>query len=312
MRTTIAVYHPTLSEQYVNLLSAKVHEVDFLPAATEAEARSAIAGAEILLTHISLPPELLRDAPKLAWIQVLGAGVDRMLPGVPPNVRLTRLTGTFGVRMAEYAIGYVLAITQRIPEVVRNQTARAWQPLELGVARDRTLGVAGLGSVGTAVARLGSRIGMRVTATSTQRPANEAIDAWFAASDFARFLGSADFIVLALPATAATRHIVNRDVLPAMRAGAWLINMSRGSLVDEAALIEGLSRGRPAGAVLDVFAAEPLPDTHPFWEMPNVIVTPHHSGAAMPEEAVELFAINFAKYQRGERMHNEVDITRGY
>lgn len=309
---TIVVYHPVLAEQYVSMLHARFPALEFVPVADVSELEQVIVRAEILLAHISLPCSSVSRAPNLGWIQVLGAGADRMIPCVPPNVRLSRLTGSFGTRMAEYAIGYVLALTQRIPEVVRNQLAHDWSPLELGVASEQTLGVAGLGSIGSAVARLGSGIGMKVTATSTRPTELEFVDEWFDASRFDSFLGSADFVVLTLPATPLTHHIVNREVLPSMRPGSWLINMSRGSLVDEDALIEGLEKGRPAGAVLDVFELEPLPVDHPFWDIPNVIVTPHHSGAAIPEEGVEIFVANLDRYQSGEPLINEVDMARGY
>jgi glyoxylate/hydroxypyruvate reductase A len=286
--------------------------LEFLPARDEAAVKTVIGAADILMAQIAFPGELLARAPRLGWIQVMGAGADSVLPHVPPGVRVSRLTGSLGPRMAEYAIGFVLAITQRIPEVVRHQAAHRWQTLDLGVAQGQTLGVAGLGSIGAAVARLGARMGMRVIGYSRRRPNLAEVDEWFPAEGFGAFLNSADFVVLTLPATPATRHIVNRDSLRQMRPGAWLLNLSRGALIDEPALIEGLRQGRLAGAVLDVFEREPLAPEHPFWEMPNVIVTAHQSGAVIPEEVVDLFAPNLERYRRGEPLINEIDVGRGY
>jgi glyoxylate/hydroxypyruvate reductase A len=235
----VAAYHPTLVERYLELLAPRFPELEFLPARDEASAKETIGAADILLAQIAFPGELLAGAPRLGWIQVMGAGADSVLPHVPPGVRVSRLTGSLGPRMAEYAIGFVLAITQRVPEVVRYQAAHRWQTLDLGVARGQTLGVAGLGSIGAAVARLGARIGMRVTGYSRQRPNLAEVDAWFPAEAFGPFLGSADFVVLTLPATPATRHIVNRDSLRQMRSGAW-----RGA--DRRA---GVDRGAAPGAV---------------------------------------------------------------
>ena len=312
MQTTVAVYHPTLVERYLALLEPCFSDLAFVPAADREAAVVAIREAEILLAHISFPGQLLRHAPRLGWIQVMGAGADALAGDVPPGVRLSRLTGTLGPRMAEYAIGYVLAICQRIPEVVRNQAAHHWLPLPLGVARGKTLGVAGLGAVGAAVARLGAAVGMRVVGCSRQPTPLAEVDAWFPSRDFGAFLGAADFVVLALPATPQTRHIVNREVLPALRPGAWLLNLSRGALIDEVALIEGLRRGQPAGAVLDVFETEPLPPDHPFWEMPNAILTAHQSGAVVPEEVVQLFGENLGRYRAAQPLVNEIDLERGY
>jgi len=195
---------------------------------------------------------------------------------------------------------------------VRNQASHRWLPLPLGVARGKTLGVAGLGAVGAAVARLGAAVRMRVVGYSRQPTALAEVEAWFPSGDFGGFLGAADFVVLTLPATPQTRHIVNREGLPRMRPGAWLLNLSRGALIDEAALIDGLRRGQPAGAVLDVFETEPLPRDHPFWEMPNAIVTSHQSGAVVPEEVVEHFAENLGRYRAGQPLVNEIDLERGY
>jgi phosphoglycerate dehydrogenase-like enzyme len=308
----VAVYHPTLVERCLELLAPRFPELEFLPARDEVTAREAIGAADILLAQIAFPGELLARAPRLGWVQVMGAGADSVLPHVPPGVCVSRLTGSLGPRMAEYAIGFILAITQCIPEVVRHQAAHRWQTLDLGVAQGQTLGVAGLGTIGAAVAQLGASIGMRVTGYSRQRPNMPEIDEWYPGEAFGPFLSSADFVVLTLPATPATRHIVNRDSLRQMRPGAWLLNLSRGALIDEPALIEGLRQGQLAGAVLDVFEREPLSPEHPFWEMPNVIVTSHQSGAVIPEEVVDLFHQNLERYRHGEPLINEIDVGRGY
>jgi glyoxylate/hydroxypyruvate reductase len=312
MRGTVALYHPTLAGRYHELLAPRFPDLDFVPASDEASAREALPHAEILLAQIAFPGRLLDDAPHLRWIQVLGAGADALVPHVPAGVHLSRFTGSLGTRMAEYAIAYVLAVAQRIPQVVRNQAEHHWEPLALDVVRGKRLGVAGLGSVGAEVARVGAAIGMRVAGCSRRRPAQDVVEEWFPSPAFADFLGWADYVVLTLPATPQTRHIVDRDALARMGAGTWLLNISRGALIDEDALLAGLRQGRPAGAVLDVFATEPLPPEHPFWSMPNVVVTSHQSGTVILEEVVELFAENFSRYRQGEPLINEVDLEAGY
>jgi phosphoglycerate dehydrogenase-like enzyme len=312
MRETVALYHPAFAGRYLELLVPRFPDLDFVPATDEASAQEALAAAEILLAQISFPGKLLGEAPHMRWIQVMGAGTDALTPHVPAGIRLSRFTGSLGLRMAEYAIAYVFAVAQRIPEVLRNQATQHWEPLRLEAVRGKRLGVAGFGSVGAEVVRLGAAIGMLVGGCSRQRPTCAAVEEWFPSAAFADLLGWADFVVLALPATPRTRHIVNRDALARMRPGAWLLNISRGVLIDEEALIEGLREGRPTGAVLDVFETEPLPREHPFWEMPNVIVTSHQSGSVIPEEVVELFAENLVRYRQGKPLINEVDLTRGY
>jgi phosphoglycerate dehydrogenase-like enzyme len=312
MGEAVVLYHPELAGRYHELLAPRFPDLDFAQAWDAASAREALANAEILLTQIAFPGRLLGEAPQLRWIQVMGAGADALVPHVPAGVRLSRFTGSLGTRMAEYAIAYVLAIAQRIPEVVRNQAARRWEPLALDGVRGKRLGVAGLGSVGAEVARLGAAIGMRVGGCSRRRPAHDVVEEWFSSSAFADFLGWADYVVLTLPATPQTRQIVDRDALARMGPGTWLLNISRGALIDEDALIAGLRQGRPAGAVLDVFATEPLPPEHPFWNMPNVVVTSHHSGTVIPEEVVDLFGENLSRYRQGKPLINEVDLKAGY
>ena len=312
MRETVALYHPTLAGRYLGLLTPRFADLAFVPANDEASAREALRQAEILLAQIAFPGRLLGEASRLRWIQVMGAGVDALVPHMPDGVRLSRFTGSLGPRMAEYAIGYAFAIAQRMPEVLRNQEVHRWEPLALDAVRGKRLGVAGLGSVGSAVARLGAAVGLCVGGCSRQRPPLDAIEAWFPSSAFFDFLEWADFVVLTLPVTPQTRHIVDRDALARMRPGAWLLNISRGALIDEEALLAGLRQGRPAGAVLDVFATEPLPPDHPFWAMPNVVVTSHQSGTVAPEEVVDLFGENLVRYRRGEPLINEVDVVEGY
>ena len=308
----VALYHPALAGRYMELLAPRFPGLTILPAVNEAEAREALNNAEILLAQISFPGHLLAEAPHLRWVQVMGAGADALLPFVPPGVRLSRFTGSLGRHMAEYAVAHILAIAQRMPEALRNQARHHWEPLRLTSVRGKRLGVAGLGSVGGEVAKLGAAIGMQVGGWSTREPGDIELDAWFSATAFGDFLAWADFVVLALPATTQTRHIINEESLAHMRPGAWLLNISRGALIDEDALLAGLRQGRPAGAVLDVFAQEPLPPGHPFWDMPNVVVTSHQSGRVIPEEVVELFATNLDRFRRDEPLQNEIDVARGY
>jgi phosphoglycerate dehydrogenase-like enzyme len=225
---------------------------------------------------------------------------------------VSRVTGSFGPRMAEFAIGYLFAITQRMPEVFAQQTRREWRTLDLDVLAGKTLGVAGLGSIGGTVANLGKSIGMNVAGLSTSRPTNIELDEWYPATELKRFLPLVDFLVLTVPLTTQTRRMIDAQALSDMKSTAWLVNIARGQIVDESALIEALQRGRPAGAVLDVFEQEPLPADNPLWEMSNVIVASHQSGSTVPREVVDVFDENIKRYQAGEPLLYEVDRSRGY
>jgi phosphoglycerate dehydrogenase-like enzyme len=308
----IAIYHPELGEEIAGGVRKAAPEAIVDTCSNEVDAKEFMETCEILVAHKSFPTNLLSQAENLKWIQALSAGVESWLPDLPANVRFSRLTGSFGPRMAEFAIGYILAITQRIPEVLSNQRSKVWQPLELNSAFGKTLGVAGLGKIGSAVAHLGSEMGMKTAGFSKNDPGPGVVDQWYSNDDWDNFLSNIDFLVLALPVTPETRHIINEDSLSKLGDQVWLVNIARGDLIDEEALIRSLKARRPAGAVLDVFSEEPLDSDSPLWTMDNVIVTPHHSGANLTEEMIEIVVSNLERYESNASLINEVDLSKGY
>jgi phosphoglycerate dehydrogenase-like enzyme len=308
----IAVYHSEKLDQYLELFEGRIPSDWISPIRSAEELPVALSDAEVLVANNAFPFDALKHAGKLRWVQVMAAGVDPWLPHVPEDVRISRVTGSFGPRMAEFAIGYLFAITQRMPEVFAQQARREWRTLDLDVLAGKTLGVAGLGSIGGAVADLGRRIGMRVTGMSNARPESMTLDNWYPSTELHAFLGELDFLVLSLPLTSQTRGLIDAAALQAMKPGAWLLNMARGQIVNEQALIESLQAGHPGGAVLDVFETEPLPADNPLWEMPNVIVASHQSGSTVPAEVVDVFEENIQRFQQGETLKYEVDRSRGY
>lgn len=315
----VLVYHAQ-ADRYVELLRERLADlaepaaVELVAARTPSEAQAAVADAEVVLTSGLMDPGYLRAARRLRWLQATSAGVEPLLaPGaLPAGVRLTRLTGSFGPRMAEYVLAYMLAVTQRIPLALRQQAERRWQPYRPDVLAGKTVGVAGLGRIGGEVARRCALLGLRVLGCSRSRPEDLPLAAWYPPERRAEFVAGCDFVVLCLPATPETRRFIGPAELDAMRPGAWLVNVGRGALVDEAALAEALRAGRIGGAVLDVFEREPLPPDSPLWSLPNAIVTPHVAGPTLPEEAVAAFVANLRRYLRGEPLLDEVDLRRGY
>ena len=308
----VAVFHTQHAAQLTEQIGHRFPELEITPCHDETTARHAVAEADILVCQMTFPGQLLAEAPRMRWVQALSAGVEKLLPWLPEGVRLSRLTGSFGPRMAEYTAAYLLAITQRVPAVLANQRAKRWEPLTVDVAHGKTAGIAGLGSIGAAHVRLLAALGLETIGFSQRPPALPELRRWYGRDEWHAFLRAADFVVLCLPLTAETRHVVDATALAAMRFDAWLINTARGGLVDEAALVAALRAGRLGGAVLDVFETEPLPPESPLWGLPNVIVTPHHSGPTTLDEAVAIVVENLPRFQAGQPLRNEVDPGRGY
>jgi phosphoglycerate dehydrogenase-like enzyme len=255
---------------------------------------------------------------KVRWVHSIGAGVDAFLPvvpssrlsvgwpvGWPPGVLLTRASEPFGPQMGEYVAARVLAVCQHLRRFFEDQREARWAPVTPRRAAGTRAVVVGTGEVGTGIARALEAIGVEVTGVS--RTGRDAAPV----SALPGLLPTADWLVLAAPHTRETHHLVGRELLAHCR-GAWLINVARGALVDEAALIEALDEGRLGGAALDVFDEEPLPADSPLWGHAKVIVSPHVAGVTTVEGAVAGFLECLAAVERGERPRWAVDPERGY
>jgi phosphoglycerate dehydrogenase-like enzyme len=276
------------------------------------------------------PADLAR-VPKLRWLQTGSAGVDH-LAGDPPwakGIVVTNGRGVFAIPIGEYVSGAILRINQPTARWASDQAAHHWPEEEepvAAIARGRTAALVGYGSIGREVARQLAALGLRILAvkprpdvrsdTSYRVPGTGDPEGTIPARivgvealpDVAR---EVDYLVLTLPLTAESHHLIDASVLAALPATAWLINVSRGALVDEEALLAALRAGRLAGAVLDVFEEEPLPPDHPLWEAPNVTITPHVSGATSRFRD-DLVVENVRRYLADEPLLNVVDPERGY
>ena len=310
-RPTVLVYHA--DRRYAELVRVPKRGVSVHIAATPSEAAGAIADAEILYAW-KFPPQLYAKAGRLKWLQVMGAGVDwALVPELPEHVQITRAPGVFGPWMAEYVLAWCLWVTQRLKPYRDAQRQRRWDdhvlPDRLG---GKTLTIVGLGDIGRDIARAARGLGMRVLGVSRRgRPVREAARMYPVAA-MTRALREADFVVLLLPLTPETRGIIGADALAAMKSTAWLINIARGAVADEGALMQALEQRRIAGAVLDVFDREPLPPSHPLWKMDNVVVTPHISGPSTADALTPVFNDNLARYLAGRPLRHVVDRRRGY
>lgn len=277
---------------------------------------------------------LLARTPRLSWVHSATAGVERVLtPGSRGrDLVITNARGVFSQPIAEYCLLMILAISRRLPQLLELQRERTWQPLEGAELSDVTVGVVGLGSIGRAVAALASSFGCRVIATRRRSDAGSAfapgeepaegqpsapaleLDRVLGPDGLPELLAESDFVVLAAPLTPATENMIDASALEAMKPGAWLINIARGRLIDERALLGALRDGQIGGAVLDTFRDEPLPPSSPFYDLDNVIVTPHTSWSSgrVLDRSVELFCANLRRYAAGEPLLNVVDPTAGY
>ncbi len=310
-RPTVLVYHG--DPRYAELVRAPKGRATVHAAATPSEAAALVGEAEILYAW-KFPPHLYAKATRLRWLQVMGAGVDwALVPELPPGVILTRAPGVFGPWMAEYVIGWCSWVTQRMETYREAQRRGRWLD---HVLPDRLLGktlaIVGLGDIGRDIARAARVFGMRVLGVSRRGRAVREAERVYPVGQMARALRQADFVVILLPLTPETHGIIGVDAFAAMKPTAWLLNVARGAVVNETALLETLEHRRIAGAVLDVFETEPLPPYHPLWRLDNVVITPHISGPSMPDEIAPVFNDNLVRYLEGKPLRYLVDRERGY
>jgi glyoxylate/hydroxypyruvate reductase A len=309
---SVLVYHPDEAQAYARLVRAPRGQIRLRVASTPEEAKAFVEEMEILYAW-GFPPYLLPLARRLRWIQVMGAGVDGFLDApFPPKVVLTRAEGIFGPWMAEYTLGWLLWSAQHMEAVRANQRSRHWEPLVPTLLRGKTMGIVGLGSIGRTIARAGRALNMRIVGMNRSGRRPPEVERVYRRADLRDLLAASDYLVLALPLTPETRGLVGEAEFRAMRPEAWLVNLGRGALIQEEALVRAVQERWIAGAVLDVFTEEPLPAEHPFWGMPNVVVTPHISGPSDPGEIAPIFNENLRRFLRGQVLRGRVDLRRGY
>src|SRR6516165_7280536 len=279
-----------------------------------------LADAEVLLLW-NFRSEKLRAAwpraRRLRWIHATGAGVDAVLfpELVSSGVILTNSVGVFDQAIAEYVLGLMLLFAKDLGRTVDLQRRHIWQHRDTEHLRGQTALVVGAGGIGRAVARLARSAGMRVLAVArTARAGDPDLGRVAAVRDLPAVLGEADFVVIAAPLTAETRSLFGDAEFARMKRTARLINVGRGAIVDEDALLRALRSKRIAGAALDVFDREPLPKNHPFWDETGLIVSPHMSGDFLEWRSAiaALFVENYLRWQRGEPLLNVVDKALGY
>lgn len=310
----------SLPPPLVERLREEFREVRFESPASQGDADRLLPEVDAVLGY-AVRPHNFASAGKLGWVHLTAAGVGRALfpELVASDVVVTNSRGLHGTSMAEHAIGMMLAFARRLHLSRDAQREARWVDREIwdeiGQLAGGSLGLVGLGHVGSAIARRAKSLGMTVRAvTRTPRPDPAPADEVWPVERIGDLAAASDWLVGVAPSTPATHGLVSRAVLARMPAHAVFLNLGRGTLVDEGALVDHLERGAIAGAALDVFADEPLPVSSPLWRMPQVIVTPHVSGYGPRywERAVEMFAVNLRARLEGRPLANVVDKREGY
>jgi phosphoglycerate dehydrogenase-like enzyme len=291
--------------------------------------------AEVLYTNNVIPSQ--EQAPNLRWIQFHWAGIDHVMDAPilkKPDLVATTLSGAAASKLAEYAVMMMLALGHRLPELMANQRKAEWPrdrwerftPQELS---ESTVGIVGYGSIGRQIARLLHTFGSTILATKRDTmdpgdkgyipegqgdPAGDLVHRLYPPQAVRSMFKECDFVVITVPLTSETRKMIGAEELAVLKPNTFLIDISRGGIVDQSALYSVLKDKRIAGAALDVFQEEPLPSDHPFWKLSNVIITPHISGNTpyYDHRALALFTENLQRYLEGLPLYNVTNPQRGY
>lgn len=267
------------------------------------------------------PFDLAHRAPLLRWIQATSSGVGQFIwkSGLDKtNITVTNAAGVHAVPLAEYVIMTMLIFTRRFLVAMRHQQLRRWERFTTPELTDKVVVVIGLGRVGREVATRAKAFGMTVIGTKRDIHLTDAerlsIDEVFPATELKHALARADFVVLAVPQTRETENLLGKAEFGAMKRSAVVINIARGAVVDEGAMIDAIESGKIAGAALDVFETEPLPDESPLWRLPNVLVTSHCMSNSERENGriTSLFCTNLRRFLDDQPLINVVDKDRGY
>ena len=270
-----------MNARYKQMLLERFPQLTINVVGHHTEVEPYIADTDILLCFS--PPmadHVVRDAKKLKWIQALGTGVDNIvdLPSLGPEVLVTNLRGIHGAPMSEATIAYMLSLARDMPHTALAQTRHAWERWPVGLLTGKTVGILGVGLIAEHLAPMLKAFNMTVIGFSgAPRPA-PGFDRMVSRDDLLKVAPELDYLVVLIPMSAQTRHIVGKELLAAMKSTAYLVNVARGGVVDEKALIDALERGEIAGAALDVYDEEPLPPESPLWETKNLTCVPHLGG----------------------------------
>ena len=321
MSKTIAIHISFYNDRWEKVISEGIRKLGYEPRfLNDDEVKlEDIQDCEILFGMF--PPELLAQCPNLRWMQCSFAGVDKYTkPGVfaSPEVMLTNASGAYGITIAEHMICVLLMMMRRMPEYQALIADRGWKIIgDIRSIYDSTVTIVGMGDIGS---NFGKRLkAMGATVRGVRRTVQAKPD-WcdqaYTMDQLAEAVKGADVVAFCLPGTQNTQNILNKDILEAMDQDAYVINVGRGTAIDQQALYDALKSGKLAGAALDVAVPEPLPQDHFLWDAPNLLLTPHVSGnmslAKTCQLVIDIFLRNLEHWTKGEPLEHVVDISQGY
>lgn len=299
------------SKTYEEILSRKLLRLEIQSAAQPEEAWDFIEDAEIILSW-QISDDLLKRAKRLRWFSSMAAGNENLVlnPHLPGDVTLTKAT-VYGEMMAEYIFAYLLYFGRNLSKYFEDQRKKIWDREQPERLRGKVMGIIGLGSVGKEIAKRGKQFGMRILGVKRNPEPMRCVDQVFGPNDLEKMIPLVAYLIVALPLTPETYHLLGEKELRLIKEGAFLFNVGRGKTIDEVALTKVLKIGR-IKAVLDVFETEPFPLESELWRLENVIITPHVSGINIPEEICEEFIKNYKRWVKGKPLIGLVDRNKGY
>jgi len=291
--------------RYKQMLLERFPELSITVVGHHGDVDPYIADTDVLLCFS--PPmadHVVRDAKKLKWIQALGTGVDNIvdLPSLGKDVVVTNIRGIHGAPMSEATLAYMLSLTRDMPRVVHAQDRSAWERWPAALLDGKTVGILGVGIIAEHLAPMCKAFNMTVVGISSAPRQIKGFDRMVDRGDLVKAVREFDYLVVLIPLSTATRNIIGPELLAAMKPSAFLINMARGGVVDEPALIHALESGQIAGAALDVYGQEPLPSDSPLWKTKNLQCVPHLGGYSegYEERAMPTIEGNMRKYLAGD------------
>jgi D-2-hydroxyacid dehydrogenase (NADP+) len=291
--------------QYYEHLKANFPQVNIHMVDHHSKVDPHIGSADVLVTFGPMMSEhVLEKASNLKWIQALGTGVDGIVdrPSLRKETVVTNLHGIHGAPVSEAALMSMLALSRDLPRTLRNQAKHTWERFPARLLKDKTVGIFGIGVIAAELAPKCKAFGMTVVGISSARRVLPGFDRMVGRDELEQAVRVLDYLVLLTPYSAQTHGVVGAKVLAAMKPTSYLVNLARGGVVDEAALIQALEKKQIAGAALDVFAQEPLPEEHPLWSMEQVIITTHQGGFCdvYVDYALPVIEENLRKFLAGD------------
>jgi phosphoglycerate dehydrogenase-like enzyme len=312
-----------IPDAQVAALRTAFPDMEFLHASTREEAADLVRDADIAFTPF-LTPEMVASAPRLRWVHSSAAAVEGLLPLAAlaeRGIAISNSRGVQAVAMAEHAMGGLLVLAHKFNRLLEAQREHKWIQNDLihdwpWLLQGKSMTIVGLGTIGLEIARRAHAFGMRVSGVRrrTSEPKADFVDRVVGPDQLEDVLRGCDVLVLSAPGVSATARMIGAERIEMLNQGAIVVNVARGQVIDEQAMIAALRSGRLRGAVLDVFEKEPLPESSPLWSLPNVVISPHSSGfrSSHWDDVVQLFVDNVRRFRADTELINKVDPLAGY